>query len=109
MSVSLLVDRLQGSEETEHKITGTRQGPPSPEQRPETVNGVGSGQTRTRDLARSGARMGGQARERGEVEEGESVRKKRQPEAAAASASFLPPRTRHLHPSFDLIQFVGGS
>ena len=41
MSVSLLVNRLQGPEGTEHEITGTLQGLPSPEQRPETGNEVG--------------------------------------------------------------------
>lgn len=41
MSVSLVVNRLQGPEGTEHEITGTLQGLPSPEQRPETGNEVG--------------------------------------------------------------------
>lgn len=44
---------------------------------------------------------------------GRGGREREKEEAAGGSSCFcllfLPPRTRHLHPSFDLIQFVGVS
>ena len=110
VSVSLLVNRLQGSEEPEQEITGTRQGPPSPEQRPETVNEVGlRADTPLRPDAQWYQDGGSGTGKWG----GRGGRKREKEEAAGGSGClcllFLPPPTRHLHSSFDLIQFVGGS
>lgn len=93
VSVSLLVDRLQGSEETEHEITGTRQGPPSPEQEPETVSGWAQGRHAPRpcDAVVPGW---GQARERGRSRGGrerEKRRRRQQLPLPLVSASPHPP------------------